>query len=276
MAGKHPLGEQVFISYRSQYYSTVEVMGQWLVDQGYCLRATCIPPDSLCERGEIISAYEYVELMGNTLDILARADGFVFLDTPDYLSSYFTQAEILQWRRFRDRPVFHPCVISRGRAGQPTFLLRSPIALETLDKNAKKLWAGLSTSIAHRYRGKFQTPFVGGKFCKNYFVLPCLRCGEHFVAHKDTIQERVGTKYSIVCPHCGENRFHLWQKNKKGLFKKPFYRNALILESLVPERERRSLRVLDAFEILALMIENELPPSIKLFGAMKTGMFGWR
>ena len=246
------IGKQVFISYRGKYYSQAEAVGQWLIQSQYCIDAILFPPNSLCERNEILLPYEYVELMEFILDRLAKCDAFVFLNTGDYQDSYFTQAEILQWRRFNNNPVVYPI----GSTEKGAFLLGETLHLETLTKNQKKLWAGLSVSIARSYRGKFNPGFYGGKYNRSCYLIPCGNCGEHFLASKKAINSTLEGNLKIACPHCGNGQFRFSQGHNMGRY----YRKAIILE----QEFKTSLRILEPNEILSLLVDSDLPASIRL------------
>jgi hypothetical protein len=216
------IGKQVFVSYRGNYSAHAEAIGQWLADNHYCTNAILFPPNSLCERNELLLPYEYVELMEFILDRLARCDAFVFLNTSDYQDSYFTQAEILQWRRFKDDPVVYPV----GEDEHNQFVLGEAIHLDTLTKNEKRLWSGLSVSIARSYRDKFNPGFSGGKYNTSCFLLPCGNCGEHFLVSKKGIYEALKGTFKIACPQCRSAHFRIHEHPKKG----NFYRKPIILE----------------------------------------------
>lgn len=246
------IGEQVFISYRGKYYPQAEAVGQWLRQNQYCTNAVLFSPNSLCERNEILMPYEYVELMEFILDRLAGCDAFVFLNTGDYQESYFTQAEILQWRRFNNNPVVYPI----GSTEEGAFLLGESLHLEPLTKNQKKLWAGLSVSIARSYRGKFNPGFYGGKYNRSCYLIPCGNCGEHFLASKKAINGILEGSFKIACPHCGNVRFLFSQEHNRG----HYYRKPIILK----QEFKTSLRILEPNEILSLLVDNDLPASIRL------------
>lgn len=244
------LGQQVFVSYRGDYYSFAEALSQWLVQNNYCANVILFPPNSLSARGEILLPYEYIELMEFILDRLARSDAFVFLNTDDYQDSYFTQAELLQWRRFRDDPIVYPV------GGSNTFQLGEGLRLETLTKNEKKLWAGISVGVARSYRSKFNPGFAAAKYAKNCFMIPCRKCGQHFVASQKAVYSTLKGQFQIFCPHCSNGQFHFKEGTERGTF----YRKPIILEQ--PYKNR--LRILESQEILSLLVNNELPDSIGL------------
>lgn len=244
------MGKNVFVSYRGRYYEAATALGQWLVDNGYCESLAIFPPNSLCARNELLLPYEYVELMEFILDRLARSDAFVVLNTPDYQDSYFTQAEILQWRRFKDSPI----VYLAGHDGKDIQLQAAPLA--SLEKDQKRMWANLSVSIARSYRGKMNPGFVGGKYNRSCFIFPCGNCGEHFLATKKAIYKALSGNFKIACPHCGNDRFKISEAGARG----NYYRKPILLE----QDYKTSLRILEPGEILSLLVENDLPSTFKL------------
>jgi hypothetical protein len=251
MTRPYGLGDQVFISYRGNYYSYAEALKQSLERDRLCKTAILFPPNSLCETSEILLPYEYIELMEFISDHLSQSDAFMFLNTPDYQDSYFTQAELLQWRRFKD----DPAVYAVGGNGNQ-FQLGDAVHLEPLTGNEKKLWAGISVGIARSYKSHLNPGFACGKFAKSCFMIPCGGCGEHFLATQKAIYDALKGQFKITCPLCGNGEFYFREMHKRG----NYYRKPIVLEQEFQTR----LRVLETQEILDLLISNELPPSISL------------
>ena len=243
--------KNAFISYRGAYYEHANAIRHWLIGNGYCKNVVLFPPNSLSIYGELLMPYEYIELMEFILDRLSRCDAFVFLNTPDYSNSYFTQAEILQWRRFRDNPMVFPI-------GQNVdqYVIGQGIQLVPLTLSEKRLWANLSVNIARSYQGKFNPGFYGGKHNRNCYLMPCGICGEHFLIGKKATSLTLRGEYRIVCPHCNNSHFRILEGNQMGTF----YRNPIIVE----QEFIRPLRVLETSEVLDLLIKDDLPPRIPL------------
>lgn len=239
------IGKQVFISYRGSYYKQAMLLKDALVQHGYCNQAILFPPNSLCAENEILLPYEYVELMEFILDYLAHTDTFIYLETSDYWNSYFTQAEALQWRRFRDVPVVHSAQVDwRGQ-----IFLGEQMRWETLNKSQKKLWASISVSINRSMgRGHLMPPTAWGRFAKHCFLLPCGVCGEHFLVSQKAIYRALKNLFEVECPHCGNNHFRFSELPKRG----NYYRKPIIVQ----QHYYANLRVLGSFEILKLLIEN--------------------
>lgn len=246
------LGKTTFISYRGNYYLAAEAVGHWLVERGYCKSSIVFTPGELSEKDEALLPYEYVELMEFILDRLARTESFVIINTNDYLDSYFTQAEVLQWRRFKDRPsVYMVGIDDRGQ-----FTLSEPVALEPLAKNQKKLWASISVGIARSYKHHMNPGFAAGKYAKSCFLLPCHTCGEHFLISRKAVYRALTGEFTVSCPHCGNSQFQFRELAQRG----NYYRKPLIIE----QPHRVAIRVLEDSEILALLVNNELPSRIPL------------
>ncbi|MEM8964304.1 MAG: hypothetical protein AAGD38_22655, partial [Acidobacteriota bacterium] len=163
------IGDFAFISYRSSAHKAAAHAQRTLINEGYCGRVVYAKPATFCEEGELFLPYEYFEIMGATHDYLHACDVFLYLDTHAYRDSYFTQAELLQWRRFRDRPVVHRLTVDR-RGG---ITVGRAEALLPMSYNDKRLWAGLSVQIERRYRGRFNPGFRGGRLHKSHFIVPC-------------------------------------------------------------------------------------------------------
>lgn len=251
------LGNRVFFSYRGYYYSQAKAAAQRLLDNRYCDEVVLYPPNSLSSAGELLLPYEYVELMEFILDRMSRSDAFVFLDSidnegnHDYTNSYFTQAELLQWQRFKDNPVVYP--VDGGAQGLPG----RGVQLDPLTKNQKKLWAKLSVGIARSYQHHMNPPFATGKYAKNCFMIPCQRltCGEHFLASQKAVYSTLKGQFQIVCPHCGNGQFYFREEAQKG----NFYRKPVILE----QPNKGDIRILQSEEIISLILDNKLPDSFK-------------
>ncbi|MCC6613368.1 MAG: hypothetical protein IT320_07800 [Anaerolineae bacterium] len=249
------IGKTAFISYRGRYVHESEVLQQALLNGGLYDRVVRFPPNSLCEENEILLPYEYIELMGFILDYLSQCDGFIFLSSEDYIDSYWTQAEVLQWRRFRDQPVVIPSVVIDG---QPQ--LGQPQMLAEMTHNEKHLWAGISVSVERRYKGHLNPRLACGKFAKNCFLVSCRVCGEHFLVTQKYAYQCVRGEASLSCPHCGASGYTFTELQKQG----NFYRKPITVTQSHPTGKPHPIRVLESDEILDLLLENTLPETIKI------------
>lgn len=237
-----------FISYRGKHYEEAKLVAKFLYKEGYCDGEVLFPPNSLCEPNELLMPYEYFELMGFIRDSLARCTHFYYLNTPDYRNSYFTQAEILQWRAYK-KPVFYPVDNYYGK-----IVIRQAISLPEMSNNEKSLLANLAVSIDRSQISKYNQGFVGGKFNRNCFLFPCGSCGEHFLVSKKAVRKLVKEKVYISCPHCSNKSFHVYELSKKG----NFYRKPLILDQNITS----PLRVLETNEIYEMLNSNTNPVRI--------------
>lgn len=265
MFGKnYKLGKQVFISYRGYMFNHANFLKSWLEENDCCKNAILFQPNSLCAKGEILVPYEYIELMEFILDYLARSDAFLFLNTDDYFDSYFTQAEVLQWRRFENKPVAYP--IDIDDKNQLSF--GEKIAWATLTDNQKKLWAKISVGI-NRNMQNHATLTYWGKFAKNCFLIPCGNCGEHFLVSQAAVRATLNGNFKVVCPHCDNPNFAFHEESQRG----NYYRKPVVLE----QEYRKKLRILEADEILALLLvdkNEELPPSIGIVTLKDEKLYG--
>jgi phage FluMu protein Com len=127
---------------------------------------------------------------------------------------------------------------------------------EAISKSLKQLIAHFSVSI-DRSQQYYRSPgFVGGKFSKNCFLIPCRNCGEHFLASQDYVYSVIKGGCKLWCPHCHATNFSIFEINKMGHFK----RKPIILSQL----EDKKPRVLSYQEIHELLALDELPAKIKL------------
>jgi hypothetical protein len=186
---------------------------------------------------------------------IAQSDTFVYLNTADYWDSYFTQMEVLQWRRFKKEPKFYPVEIDNSRR----FSFEGQGQWETLTSNQKSLWAKISVGINRGMQGHHSIPLMCGKFGKNCYLLPCHLCGEHFLAAQDAVHAALASDHRLVCPHCHQNELRFEQLPYIG----HFYRKPIILKRSTG-RPGRPLRVLDAIEVLGLILNNDEPQRIPL------------
>jgi hypothetical protein len=240
-----------FLSYRGGDFEIARKAAQFLLEKKFCANGHIFPPNLLCERGELLLPYEYYELMGYIRDALANCDDFYFLDTPTYAESYFTQAEVLQWQAYRDNPVFY-----RIRSKGNSFAVEGPISVGNMNNSQKQLIANLAVNIDKSQQSHFNPGFMGGKYNRNCFLVPCGQCGEHFLATQKYIYSVLNNVNRLTCPHCNNSNFSLQELNKNG----KFYRKPIILKQSIVT----NFRVLDISEIHELLVLNTLPKNIGL------------
>jgi hypothetical protein len=241
----YPLGKQAFVSYRGDYVDEARLLAAALQENEYCKRAVLVEPEELAVAGETLLPYEFIELMEFITDRLASCQSFVYLATNDYAESYFTQAEVLQWRRFQNEPrVYAGTMDKSGKGG-----LSDPIALEPMPKDEKKLWAKFSVGINRGMQGHLSPVFAGGRFSKNCFLVPCRSCGEHFLISQKAMREVIGGARRLQCPHCYATNFQVSEGERRG----NFYRKPI----RVRQAKERPPRVLDSREIMGLIISND-------------------
>lgn len=240
-----------FISYRGAYYEMAASAAQHLQAAGYCDNYFLVPPGKICEPGELLLPYEYVELMEHILEgMFRKCNLFFYLNTPDYWQSYFTNAEVTQWRRHNDHPIAY--AIGHDQLGR--FVLSDAIRWDQMDSSERRMWANLSVGIAPSYQHHRNPGFQGGKFNRNCFLLPCRTCGEHFLASQKVIYSVLKGQIGLSCPHCGSQDFHFVERNHMGNFK----RRPIILN----QSNNHSIRVLHNQEMLQMLISNTPPDNI--------------
>lgn len=241
----YPLGNQAFISYRGDHVDEARRLASALEENQYCKRATLIEPEELSVAGEALLPYEFIELMEFITDRMVKCQSFVYLDTEDYAQSYFTQAELLQWRRFREQPhVYAGTMEISGQGG-----LSDAIALRPMPRDEKKLWAKFSVGINRRMQGHLSPPFAGGRFAKTCFLVPCRNCGEHFLVSQKALREVIAGARRLQCPHCRAANFQVVEGERRG----SFYRRPI----RVQQPRKQPVRVLDSMEIMGLIISND-------------------
>ncbi len=250
-------GKQVFISHRGGDYNIAKEFREILIEQKLCKYAILFPNESLCYNWEQLLVIEYFELMESITDYIASCDTFFYIENPNYENGYFTQAEILQWRRFAKNPIIHPVqFISEGH-----FQIKSPIELQPISKEDKRLWAKLSVNINPKLQGR--GPIFWGKYAY-CFLIGCCNCGEYILITKKLMDTIIDENNQIECPHCHKNTFSLKVDVNK---KKKFYRHPIIMS---PKNDQIvELRLLYESEIIALLIGKELPENFKLLKLQK-------
>lgn len=240
-----------FISYRGVHHKLAQSAADYLIAQGFCDGYLLIPPAKLSQPGELLLPYEYIELMEYILDgMFRKCSHFFYLNTTDYWESYFTQAEVIQWRRHNDRPIAYAI----GTDTNGRFVLSDAIALQPMDSSERKMWASLSVGIAPSYQHHRNPGFQGGKFNRNCFLLPCRSCGEHFLASQKVVYAVLKRQTAIICPHCESTDFRLHEEPQTGNFK----RKPVILT----QQNNHPLRVIQSVEMLQMLIENKEPGNI--------------
>ncbi|MEL7246849.1 MAG: hypothetical protein AAFO03_00465 [Bacteroidota bacterium] len=255
MSSKYPLGKKVFISHRGDDYGTAVQLKSTLLHSNYCKRVVLFENESLCANWEQLLVIEYFQLMEGIIDRLTECTSFLFIESPNYVNGYFTQAEILQWRRFKKQPL----VIPVFRDVNNNFQLRQPILLQPFSKRDKKLWAKISVNIHPVMKGRRQV--FWGKYARNCFIIGCCICGEYFLLTRKFMDILIGTGLQVKCPHCLNAGFDLYEDRTK---RKYFKRHPIILR---PKVQPRQLRHLTESEILHLLTGNNLPSRIRILKA---------
>lgn len=243
----YPLGKQAFISYRGDHAQRARLLAAALENNHYCKRAVFIEPEELSPTGEALLPYEFIELMEFITDRMVNCQSFVYLETDDYGQSYFTQAELIQWRRFRKEPVVYAGAMDTfGQGG-----LSAPIALASMPTDEKKLWAKFSVGINRRMQGHLSPAFAGGRYAKTCFLVPCRSCGEHFLISQKAMREVIAGARQLRCPHkhCRAANFQVAEGQRRGTF----YRTPIRIQ----QPRERPMRVMDSMEIMGLIISND-------------------
>lgn len=249
-------GERIFISHRGNDYDKALELKNCLLSNKLCKSVILFPNESLCYNWEQLLVLEYFELMEPIIDYLCKCDSFLYLDSPYYWNGYFTQAEILQWRRFRENPKIHPVTVDETK-----FRIHDPIYLQPMSKNSKKLWAKISVNINPKLQGR--GPVFWSKYARNCFLVGCVSCGEYFLITQKAMRIIISDNLRIKCPHCKSSDFYFKEDTSK---KKNFYRYPIILK---PECETiAELRTLTDSEILQLLVGDNIPESIVLIHAI--------
>lgn len=249
-------GEQVFISHRGNDYKKAEELRDFLIKKKLCKYAILFPNESLCYNWEQLLVLEYFELMESIIDYISQSDSFLFIDTPSYKNGYFTQAEILQWRRFKTNPKVYPVSILQN--GQ--FDIDSPISLPPMSREDKKIWAKISVNVNPKMQGKI--PVFWSKYARNCFLIGCCNCGEYFLITQKAMKIIIENKLKVECLHCHTASFTLFEDITK---KKKFYRYPVILKPNI--NPPSDLRTLSDSEIIDLLIGDKLPNKINLIQA---------
>lgn len=237
------LGKTVFISYRGRHDSLAQQLAEFLRTGGACDRIVLVPPFSLTADSEVLLPYEFFELMEPIIDEIAKADAFVVLPY-DYFGSYFTQAELLQWRRFAKSPKVWGAEPSENGGFQLTSFDLDPMPYET-----KALWASISTRVNKRMNGR--TVAIWGRYARNCYLFPCRHCGEHILATKKVVEPLASSNGAFACPHCG-NAVRLGELPLRG----NYYRKPIVLR----DEERTPMRPLGDDELQHLLVSDDPPP----------------
>lgn len=247
----YELGNQVFLSYRGHDVEVAEGLAASLKKMKLCKNVLAYKPESLCIRDEILTTYDYVELMESIIETMKQSDSFVFLDTGDYFNSYFTQTEVLHWRRIHNNPKGYRVLFD----DEDKSFLKEEVIWDTLSENKSRAWASITIHVNPLYTLK-ATTLKWGKYSRNCFIIPCGHCGENFLLSGSALRATLNSEYDVICPHCGNNRFQFEVKTDQ---KSNFKRKPIVLN-----QDIKKLRILEPDEIFHLLLEDELPPSIPL------------
>jgi hypothetical protein len=246
----YKIGKRIFMSYRTADYKYLPSLGSFLESNQYCKEAVAFEPNLLCEPDEILPPRGLIELVVEIDDSICKADGFVFIASDDYFDSYFTQAEVMQWQRWKKNPVVYGAI--RNESGDDAWDLNE-VRLETLSEAMKNVLSGFAVNM-HRGMRNPLIPLMGGKYANDYFVVPCDGCGEHSVINRSSVHWSIERSKPIPCPHCQQNQFTF----AKGQKKRARYQFAR--EPVVQYRFKGAhLRPMEPTELHHLFYRNDLP-----------------
>lgn len=241
------IGNSVFISYRGAYFNKALEAREFLLKHGYCRSVTLIPPNTISQENELLRVIEYFELGEMISDHMHDCDSFVFLNTPNYLGSYFTQLELHQWRYFWNKPS-NPTLTSIDLNWNLNKIEVNPLSL-----NEKRQWANVVVGVSRRaQRQRWSSPFPAGKYGRKYYVVPCRNCGEHVLLHKKHISSLIRRELQLSCPYrCGNSSFVFTEHYQNG----NFYRKPILLNQSYDNK----LRLIEIGEYMSVLIQNEEP-----------------
>lgn len=241
--------QSIFLSYRGGNIAEARIIKDWLLNQAGAAKVHFFEPNELCAPNEILMPYEYIELLDNILTPMFRSSMFMYLNHEGYWDSFFTQMEVLQWRRRHDAPIAYPIAFDGSQ-----ILTYAPETWQVMDKNEKKLWASLSVGIGQFYKHHRNPGFSGGKFNRSTYLIPCPFCGSYFlISTKLADQVKNGTML-MSCPFCKRN-VSLAELPYLG----KYHRRPIVLtgKPITP-------RLLQAAELLDILFNNKTPASIPL------------
>lgn len=252
-------GTRAFLSYRGDDYNTASALAQHLVDTGAFGSITLIPPEKLSRTNEVLLVFEYFELMEFIVDSMHASDAFLVLDMGSYWNSYWTQTEVLQWRRFARRAeveVFGPD--ARGEA----IIHHGAAPLEPLSKRELQLWARISVGTNRAMVQGSRLPQFWGKFARSCFLIPCPSCKRHFLATQKAVEASLEGEFAVPCSHC-----RTVASFEVGAQRGTFYRKPILLRK--PGGRPRTpgeapAAPLGALELTSLLVASEVPPEFGL------------
>jgi hypothetical protein len=243
------IGDIAFISYRGDHAEIARALAERLVDENdkQCNSVIFIPPGRICAPTEVLLPFEYFEVMEFILDAYYNCNAFIILEDKRYWSSYWTQMEVLQWRRFtKDQSMYIARPI--GKSAQIVEKRKlPPIARET-----HRWLAHISLGTNRRMRRLSPDAQPFGRYARNCFLVPCDGCKRHFLVSQKKAYSSLAEKSSISCPYCNHVSA-LREAAEHG----NFYRKPIMLLEPVSDVTPPSEEILNA-----LLVDNELPPGI--------------
>jgi hypothetical protein len=233
-------------------YEQARALAASLMRDGACRSVVLVPPNRICHARELLLPFEYFELMEFITDRMHNADAFVVLGCDDYWTSYWTRMEVLQWRRFTNRPR----IWLAETAGAGTARLTGSADLESLPGFDKRLWAHAAILSNRRMQGP-RTLNPTGRYAKSCFLVPCATCRRHFLASQRYTYAQLRASRPLACPHgnCA---------GRVGVSERPsigtFYRNPVVLTSALPP----DMPAVDQDTLLDLLMRDDLPAGMDL------------
>jgi hypothetical protein len=201
-----------------------------------------LPPASLCEDGEILTPADFYALVEDLRQVMAECNALVILNSPNYEGSYFTQAELLQWRLLQDAPEAWVAEIATDGGVEVTHR----VPLEPTTSEQKKSWEDTFTQVRRRKQNPKSNQFQWGQIAKTCFVVGCRNCGDLFLATRKAIEKAVEGSFRLACPHCDAANFKVTRLAKQGRF----HRDPTVVEQAGDAR----MRVIEWWEMLHLLM----------------------
>jgi hypothetical protein len=177
------LGNRAFLSYRQAAVSDVGPTKDWLVKTGRFDTVVSVKASNerIALSNELLLPFEWLELGMGIWQIIEECDSFAFLNTEDYLESFWTSMEVIAWRFYRRNPIAY------SMGGSPGRFAMSEVSFNPMGKAGREWWLHVYDNLmpyATLRRSRWASVDRGGRYFRKYYILPCTSCGEYSLLAK--------------------------------------------------------------------------------------------
>lgn len=185
MRALKPDPDSIFVSYRSTAYENALRLKALLETK--CSDVRMLEPGALALPNEVRTAFGYFELIAQLEPVVLSVDAFVALDTPGYLTSWWTGSEVNIWStKYRYIALF-----GVGTDGELYYKRMQKVGMVIFQKWFLKyrLWVVRNPNAHH----------IIGPLADSCLMVPCPGCQQLLLVSKAWV-----AKFSseVTCPDC--------------------------------------------------------------------------